>query len=76
MNTTKFIIFPDLIDIEKLIYLASEPCERYTGSSICSDDPSLSYDAKYGADLYCPPCRIRAAVAHLPIKPVASPKQN
>lgn len=68
MNKTQFLIIPQQIDIDKLILLAAEPCERFTGRSVCSDDSSLSFDAEYTADRYCSSCRVRSAVGHVPLK--------
>ena len=40
------------------VLLINEPCENFT-SGTCLDDSSRSMAAKYGADRYCLPCRLR-----------------
>jgi hypothetical protein len=42
--------------------LAEEPCENLTRGT-CADDPGKSPDARYLADRYCWPCRIRHVLA-------------
>lgn len=65
MGKAEFMIVPHYMDIHKLVVLASEPCERFTGVNVCADDGSLSADAEYGADRYCDPCRLRDAIGHV-----------
>lgn len=76
MNTTHFIIIPEDIDTKQLILLASQPCEKYTGTTICPDNPGLTPNAQYTAERYCDPCRLRTAVKHITIKPAKQPTHS
>jgi len=54
-----------------LAKLAAEKCETLTTGS-CLEDPTKSFDPGYLADQYCPPCRVRYALARTDITKEAS----
>lgn len=62
--------------LARVAVLAGERCRTYTQNMTCADNPGRTPDARYLADRYCDPCRLRHALTGGPAPTKTTPGRH